>query len=452
MSYHSINPYTEEEFDRFDEITNYELNVKLAQSVRAVPDWRKAPLSERTEVLKKAAGVLRNQENNHAEIITREMGKPISQARAEIEKCAWVCDYYAEHAREFLKPEQLGSTARKSYLLFQPTGIILGIMPWNFPFWQVFRYLAPNLVAGNGALLKHASNVPMCASAIELVFAEAGLPPGVFQNLFINYRQIEHVIRHEAVSGVTLTGSNFAGYRVAELAGKAGKKTVLELGGSDPYVVFEDSDLGKAMESGIMARFQNNGQSCIAAKRFILQDTIYEEFITGFTALVRELRTGDPMDPETMIGPVARKDLLLELEGQLSRIIDHGGKIVYGGKRLGRTILEPTIVTELPIDDPVNKEELFGPVIPIFRFSTTEQAIEMANNTPFGLGASVWTRDEEKAAMVAAGIETGTIAVNGMVKSEPALPFGGIKASGYGRELSLYGFREFLNIKTVSYY
>jgi len=452
MSYHSINPYTEEEFERFEDISNYELEIKLEQSVQAVQKWKYTALADRVEVLKKASVILRNTENNYAEIIIKEMGKPISQAIAEIEKCAWACDYYAEHAEEFLSPEPLESTAEKSYLLFQPTGIIFGIMPWNFPFWQAFRYLVPNLVAGNGALLKHASNVPMCATAIELIFAEAGLPAGVFQNLMINYQQVEHVINYEAVSGVTLTGSNYAGYLVAELAGKAGKKTVLELGGSDPYVVFEDADLKKAIETGIMARFQNNGQSCIAAKRFIIQDSIYEEFLTGFTALVKQMKTGDPMDPDTIIGPVARKDLLLELEDQITQIISSGGKIICGGKRMGRTILEPTIVTELAIDDPVNKEELFGPVIPIFKFNTTEQAIEMANETPFGLGASVWTKDDEKAARVTAGIDTGTVAVNGMVKSDPGLPFGGVKASGFGRELSLYGFREFLNIKTVSHY
>jgi succinate-semialdehyde dehydrogenase/glutarate-semialdehyde dehydrogenase len=413
-----------------------------------------SPVSDRADILNRVADILEQKADYHARIITTEMGKPISQSTAEVKKCAWVCRYYAENAESFLSTDKLESDAKESYVRYDPMGIIFAVMPWNFPYWQVFRFLAPNFAGGNTELLRHASNVPQCAMAMEEVFLEADAPEGVFQNLLINYDQAAHVIQYEAVRGITLTGSNYAGNRVAELAGSVGKKTVLELGGSDPYVVFADADLENAAETGIMARFQNNGQSCIAAKRFIIQENAYDEFMELFTARVKNLKIGDPMDPDTVIGPLARKDLLLELEDHLQHISDQGGKVVYGGKRLEESslILEPTIITDLSLDAPINEEELFGPVIPIFTFKTEKEALRMANHTRFGLGASVWTGDRDLAGRMARGMETGTVAINGMVKSDPALPFGGIKASGYGRELSEVGMKEFLNIKTVSYF
>lgn len=451
MSYSSVNPYSGEQKATIGFISNREMESKLEQGGKAFLAWKDTPAGERTDMLQRAAGILRKNKETLAALITREMGKVIAQSLAEVEKCAWACEYYAENTEKFMKEEMVESAAGKSRLLFRPTGIIFGIMPWNFPFWQAFRYIVPNLAAGNAALLRHASNVPLCASAIESVIAEAGAPAGVFQNLFIDYEQAARVIAHPAVSGVTLTGSNEAGNRVAGLAGMAGKKTVLELGGSDPYIVFSGADLEQAMKTGIMARFQNNGQSCIAAKRFIIQDDIFDHFLEGFTGLVKNLKTGDPMDPDTEVGPVARPDLLRELQDQLRGIVARGARIECGGRSHGN-ILEPAVVTGLPPEDPLNRQELFGPVVPLFRFHDPDEALEIANNSPFGLGASVWTGDTDLAGRMAVQLETGTVTVNGMVRSEPGLPFGGVKASGYGRELSLYGFREFLNIKTVSYF
>lgn len=454
MAYRTFNPYTGEEEARFNYISKTEFNEKLKLAENSFNHWKFTPLEDRSRILMKVADLLEKEEEKHARIITTEMGKPISQSRAEVAKCAWVSKYYAEKAGEFLAPVKMESTARESYTRFDPLGIIFAVMPWNFPYWQVFRYIAPNVMAGNVGLLKHASNVPLCAIAMEQVFLDAGAPEGIFQNLLINYEQASQVIKHPAVRGVTLTGSNYAGYKVAELAGAMGKKTVLELGGSDPYVIFADADLEEAADTGIMARFQSNGQSCIAAKRIIVQEDVYEPFLSLFREKVEALRVGDPMDPETMIGPVARKDLLLELEDQLEHIQSQGGKILTGGKRQHpkSLVLEPTIITDLPIDAPINQDELFGPVIPVFPFTKEHEAIEMANNTPFGLGSSIWTGSRERADRVAPRIDAGTVAVNGMVKSDPNLPFGGVKASGYGRELSRNGMHEFLNIKTVSYF
>jgi succinate-semialdehyde dehydrogenase/glutarate-semialdehyde dehydrogenase len=454
MAYRTFNPYTCQEEARFNFISKTEFNEKLSLAESSFHHWRFTPLEDRSSILMKVADLLDKEEEKHARIITTEMGKPISQSRLEVKKCAWVSRYYAEKAGEFLAPVKMESTARESYIRFDPLGIIFAVMPWNFPYWQVFRYIAPNFMAGNTGVLKHASNVPLCAIAMEQLFLDAGAPEGVFQNLLINYEQASQVIRHPVVRGVTLTGSNYAGYKVAELAGAMGKKTVLELGGSDPYIVFADADLELAADTGIMARFQNNGQSCIAAKRFIVQEEVYDSFLALFREKVEALKVGDPMDPDTVIGPVARKDLLLELEDQLQQIASQGGKILTGGKRLSQKslILEPTIVTDLPVDAPINREEFFGPIIPVFSFRKEHEAVEMANHTPFGLASSIWTGSRERADRIAPRIDAGTVAVNGMVKSEPNLPFGGIKASGYGRELSETGMHEFLNVKTVSYF
>jgi succinate-semialdehyde dehydrogenase/glutarate-semialdehyde dehydrogenase len=454
MAYQSVNPYTRQIMDTFQTITDGELINKLKKAELAFDNWSKTSFPERAELLNNAAILLEKEKAKHAGIITSEMGKPIRQSTAEVEKCAWLCRYYAENGEKFLKPLKLKSTARESEVWFEPSGVIFAIMPWNFPYWQVFRFLVPNLLAGNTGLLKHASNVPRCGIAIEDLILQSGAPDRIFMNLFIDYSQVQTIISYPAVQGVTLTGSNDAGYKTAALAGKFGKKSVLELGGSDPYIVFESADLQKSSETAILARFQNNGQSCIAAKRFFIQDTIFDHFLDLFKNAVLKIKTGNPMDPDTLLGPVAREDLLIELEEQLELIKESGGKIITGGKRAspGSQILEPTIIIDLPKDSRVLDQELFGPIIPIFRFNSEEEAIQLSNDTPYGLAASIWTGDEGQARRVASCLKTGMVTINSMVKSEPALPFGGVKASGYGRELSEFGIREFVNIKTVSFY
>ncbi len=452
MSYTSLNPYTGKEEIKFDVITDEELAQKLKLADEAYAEWSTRSFESRAKVMHRLAEMLNNDKQYHAEIITSEMGKPISQSIAEIEKCALVCKYYAENAAGFLASEKMESDARESYVRYDSLGTVFAVMPWNFPYWQVFRFLAPNLMAGNCGVLKHSSNVPRCGMAIEAIVEKSGAPKGVFQNLFINYEQAQSVISWKGVHGVTLTGSNYAGYKVAEIAGAAGKKTVLELGGSDPFLVFADADVESAAEVAVMARFQNTGQSCIAAKRFIIHEDVYNHFLDLFTTRVQKLKAGDPMESDTVIGPIARKGLLSDLEHQLKQMVEQGGKIHTGGSLVSddSLILQPTIVTGLPHDAKINREELFGPVVPVFSFSSDEQAVQLANETPFGLGASVWTSDMEKADSMAAKLETGTVAINGMVKSDPALPFGGIKNSGFGRELSKAGIMEFINIKTVS--
>ena len=453
MTYQSVNPYTREILESYKTITDRELFKSLNKAEIAFNKWSQTRFSDRAQLLNNAADLLEKEKMKHAGIITSEMGKPIRQSIAEVEKCAWLCRYYAQHGENYLRPIEIKSTAKKSQVWFEPTGIIFAVMPWNFPYWQVFRFIVPNLVAGNTGLLKHASNVPRCGIAIEDLFNRSGAADGIFMNLFIDYKQAETIISHYAVSGVTLTGSNSAGYKIAELAGKYGKKSVLELGGSDPYIVFESADVEKSTETAVMARFQNNGQSCIAAKRFFIQDTVFDAFLDLFKKAVWKIKTGDPMDPDTLIGPIAREDLLNELLGQIKEIKESGGEVITGGKTLhpDSNILEPTIIINLAADSKVLEQELFGPIIPIFKFHSEEEVIHMANNTPYGLGASVWTTDNQQASRVATRLTTGMVTINSMVKSEPSLPFGGVKSSGYGRELSEFGIREFMNIKTVSY-
>lgn len=453
MTYQSINPYTRQVMNTFQTITDQVLMEKLKKAELGFDKWSQTRFSERAQLLNNAAALLEKEKMKHAEIITSEMGKPIRQSIAEVEKCTWLCRFYAEHGEKYLQPLELKSTAKASRVCFEPTGIIFAVMPWNFPYWQVFRFIVPNLVAGNTGLLKHASNVPRCGIAIEDLIGRSGAVNVIFMNLFIDYKQAETIVSHPAVSGVTLTGSNAAGYKIAELAGRYGKKSVLELGGSDPYIVFESADVEKSAEIAIMARFQNNGQSCIAAKRFFIQDTVFDTFLDLFREGVSNIKTGDPMNPDTLIGPIAREDLLTELLGQIKEIVKSGGKIITGGKTIhpDSLVLEPTIIINLPTDSKILEQELFGPIIPIFKFHSEEEALRFANDTPYGLGASVWTADTGQASRVAACLKTGMVSINSMVKSEPALPFGGVKASGYGRELSEFGIREFVNIKMVSY-
>jgi succinate-semialdehyde dehydrogenase/glutarate-semialdehyde dehydrogenase len=409
------------------------------------------PYDQRASCLGNAASVLRKRKGELAKLITLEMGKIIWESDAEIEKCALACEFYSDHAEELLRDEILVSDARRSFVTFQPLGVILGVMPWNFPFWQVFRFLAPTLMAGNTVLLKHASNVPGCALAIEEVIAEAGFPVDVFRTLIIPSSLVESVIAHPLVAGVSLTGSELAGSMVASQAGKHIKKSLLELGGSDPFIVLEDADPEGAVQTAVRSRMINQGQSCIAAKRFIVVKEILPVFERLLSDAFKALKAGDPTDPSTDVGPMARKDLVEELDRQVSGSIRLGARLVLGGKVMDRpgNFYEPTILTDVIKGMPAYEEETFGPLAAIITAKDEEDAIRIANDSKFGLGGSVWTKDSARGERIARQVETGAMFVNGLVKSDPRLPFGGIKNSGYGRELSGYGIKEFVNIKTI---
>jgi succinate-semialdehyde dehydrogenase/glutarate-semialdehyde dehydrogenase len=383
--------------------------------------------------------------------MAEEMGKPVRDGRAEVEKCAWACEHYAEHAERYLAPEPVATDARRSFVAYLPLGVVLAVMPWNFPFWQVFRFAAPALMAGNVGLLKHASNVPQCALAIEDIFRRAGFPEGVFQTLLIETDQVRPVIEDRRVAAVTLTGSNTAGSQVASAAGKVVKKTVLELGGSDPFIVLPDADLPAAIATAVKARIVNNGQSCIAAKRFIVHEAVADEFERGFVAGMAGLTVGDPMDGKTDIGPLATEGQQGTIADQVDRAVRAGARVLTGGRKLdqGGWYYAPTVLAGITPESPIFREEVFGPVALLFRVRSSEEAIRLANDSPFGLGASVWTRSEAERERFAREIESGMVFVNAMVASDPRVPFGGVKESGYGRELSPLGIREFVNAKTV---
>ncbi|MBI2079839.1 NAD-dependent succinate-semialdehyde dehydrogenase [Candidatus Micrarchaeota archaeon] len=446
----SINPATEELMKSFDCLNEVETIEEVKKSRKIIEEWKKKPISERLRVLKKAGDIIKKNSRRYGELMTNEMGKPIKQAIGEAEKCAWVCDYYFENAEKFLADEIVQTENKKSFVAFEPLGIILGVMPWNFPFWQVFRFAVPALAAGNVCLLKHSSNVPQCALAIEELFLEAGLPRNVFKTLLISGRDTGIIIEKDLVDGVSLTGSVEAGKRIGEVAGRNLKKFVLELGGSDPFIVLEDADVKFACETGVNARFQNNGQSCIAAKRFIVHEAIAGEFKEKIVKFTKEFPVGDPSDEKTIIGPLARDDLRVDLERQLKMAVGNGAKVLTGGKRISGKgyFFEPTVIEVKP-GNPILDLETFGPLMTIVVGKNTEEIIKIANSTEFGLGASIWTNDLKKAEELARRIDAGLVFVNGMVKSDPRLPFGGIKKSGIGRELSHYGIREFVNIKTV---
>lgn len=451
MAIESINPATEEVVGRFEEHTAGEVEVGLQKAGHAFRAWRETSFEERAEHLRKAGSILREDKQRFATLITSEMGKPIVEAEAEVEKCAWCCDYYADNAADFLAPIQRESTASESYIAFEPLGPVLAIMPWNFPFWQVFRFAAPALMAGNVGLLKHASNVPRCALAIADVFSAAGVPEGGFQTLLLRAAAVQGVIEGERVRAVTLTGSDAAGSKVAAAAGAALKKTVLELGGSDPFIVLADADLEKAVAIGVRARNQNAGQSCIAAKRFIVVEEVAGEFTERLVAAVSALRVGDPMDRETQVGPLARPDLRDDIADQVQRSVAAGAKVECGGAALERKgyYYAPTVLSGVTPEMPAFREETFGPVAAVVRARDASEAVALANDSQYGLGASLWTRDIARARVFARDIEAGSVFVNGMVASDPRLPFGGVKRSGYGRELSEFGIREFVNIQTV---
>lgn len=451
MPLQTINPATGKLEKTFTEHSREEVLWLVEKTHGAFAAWSQKNFSARSSVLKKAAAVLRSRKDSFGGLITLEMGKPISQALAEVEKCALVCDYYAEHGQAMLSPEAVPTDAAESFVRFDPLGVILAVMPWNFPFWQVFRFAAPALMAGNTCLLKHASNVPMCARAIEEVFAEAAGEEHTFTTLLIGPGLVDDVIASPLVKAATLTGSDAAGRQVAGAAAAHLKKTVLELGGSDPFIVLEDAPLDAAVKTGVTARLLNNGQSCIAAKRFIIAEKIYGEFTARFIDAMQQVRIGDPMDRATELGPLARQDLLRELDDQVQRSAALGAAILCGGKKLKREgyFYEPTVLGNLKKGMPAYDEELFGPVAALIKARDAEEAVALANDTPFGLGASLWSTDTCAARKLAPRIDAGAVFINGMVKSDPRLPFGGIKNSGYGRELSAYGIKEFVNIKTV---
>jgi succinate-semialdehyde dehydrogenase/glutarate-semialdehyde dehydrogenase len=454
MAYISFDPWHQRLTAAFPEMKDAALADIVSQADRAFLRWRDVNPEERCRNLGMMSDNLLSQRQELSEIMASEMGKPVTQGVAEIEKCALLCRWYAENAPKLLEPEKRISSARESFIYKEPQGIVLGIMPWNFPFWQVFRFLVPALTGGNSALLKHASNVPRCALAIEEIVRSSGYPSGLYRSIFPAHRQVGALIADQRIRGVSLTGSNNAGKKIASEAGKHLRKLVMELGGSDPFIIFPDAPVEKAVEAAVLSRFQNNGQSCIAAKRIIIHADLYDEFREKFLAAVMALRTGDPMDPDTEIGPLVSLIAVEELERQLEESLRAGAKLLCGGRTAKDrpALFLPAVAEDVPVSSPLAKEETFGPVAPLFRFVRSEEVIQMANNTPFGLGAAVWTADERLAIEIARKIDTGTVAVNGYVKSEPGLPFGGVKESGYGRELAAEGLSEFLNIKTISFH
>jgi succinate-semialdehyde dehydrogenase/glutarate-semialdehyde dehydrogenase len=451
MSIQTINPTTGEVLDIFEAYSQEQINQALDETRGAFLRWRSTTFAERAKHLHSVASQLRERKSALARLAVLEMGKTITEAEAEVEKCAWNCDFYADNARRFLADEKVVTNATESYVAFRPLGVILAVMPWNFPYWQVFRFAAPALMAGNTTVLKHASNVSRVALEIERVMQEAGLPTGVFRTVLVPGSETSRLIADPRIAAVTLTGSEAAGVEVAAASGHALKKTVLELGGSDAYIVLEDADLDEAAHVAVTARFQNNGQSCIAAKRFIVVESVAEAFEQKFAANTAKLKVGDPLEYDTRVGPLARRDLRDALERQVQQSIQQGARVLIGGKAgEGKgNFYEPTILTHVTPDMPVFVEETFGTVAAVIRARDAEHAIELANDSKFGLGSNLWTRNIEQARKLAARIEAGGVFINGMTTSDPRLPFGGVKSSGYGRELSAFGIQEFVNVQTV---
>jgi succinate-semialdehyde dehydrogenase/glutarate-semialdehyde dehydrogenase len=447
----SVNPATGETLRTFEALSDSQIEDKLARAERAYESYRHTAFADRVQWLTRTAEILESERDRVGRIMTLEMGKPIGAARAEAAKCATACRYYAEHGERLLADEPVEAGAGRSYIRYQPIGAVLAVMPWNFPFWQVFRFAAPALMAGNVGLLKHASNVPQCALEIEDVIRRAGFPPDVFQTLLIGSAQVERVIDDPRVKAASLTGSEPAGAQVASRAGTQIKKTVLELGGSDPFIVMPTADLDRAAQVAAEARTINNGQSCIAAKRFIVDERIASDFERRFVKAMESMRVGDPMDESTQVGPLATPAILEDLDRQVRESVQMGARVLTGGHRLDRpgNFYAPTVLADLPENSPARREELFGPVAVLFRVNGIEQAIRIANDTEFGLGASAWTNEAAEQARFVDEIEAGMVFINGMVASDARLPFGGVKRSGYGRELSAYGIREFVNVKTV---
>ncbi|MEZ5937293.1 MAG: NAD-dependent succinate-semialdehyde dehydrogenase [Hyphomonadaceae bacterium] len=453
MSMKSVNPTTGETLATFDTLGDNNIETALAAAEACYKDFSpRTRLNERLGFLSRAADILEQNMSRYARLMTLEMGKPIAQAEAEVAKCAAGCRHYVEHALVYLEDEHIATNLAESYIRWLPIGPVLAVMPWNFPFWQVFRFAAPALAAGNVGILKHASNVPQCALAIEDIFRQAGFPDGAFKTLLIGSDKVARVIADPRIRAATLTGSERAGSRVAEQAGAHLKKVVLELGGSDPFIVMPSADVEKAVETGVTARIQNNGQSCIAAKRFIVHADIYLDFARAFVARIAALKVGDPMDRATQVGPLASLQLRDELAAQVDATVAGGGTVLTGGEPIAGpgAFFQPTVLGFVPEDTPAFRDELFGPVATLFQARDIDAAIDLANRTRFGLGSSVWTNDVNEQRRFIDGIEAGFTAINGMVISDPRLPFGGVKASGLGRELSALGMREFLNAKTIT--
>ncbi|HKC80306.1 MAG TPA: NAD-dependent succinate-semialdehyde dehydrogenase [Gemmatimonadaceae bacterium] len=451
MAISTINPTTGKSVRTFEAYSPTRIDACIDRAVAAYRTHRRTSFSERAERMREAAGILDKERRELGQLMTVEMGKPFNAAIAEAEKCATACRYYADNADRFLADEPVRMEGGKAWVAFQPIGVVLAVMPWNFPFWQVFRFAAPALMAGNVGILKHASNVPQCALAIEDIFRRAGFVDGAFQTLLIGSDAVERIIADPRVAAVTLTGSEGAGRSVASAAGKSLKKSVIELGGSDPFVVMPSADLEAAVSTAVTARMINNGQSCIAAKRFIVHEKIYDAFLPKFVARVSALRIGDPMDEATELGPVATAAIRDELDIQVKASVAKGAKVLTGGKKLDRDgwFYAPTVLVDIPPDAPAARDELFGPVASVFRAKNLDDAINIANGTSFGLGASAWTNDDAERNRFIAEIESGLLFINGMVVSDARLPFGGVKNSGYGRELGEFGIREFVNIKSV---
>ncbi len=452
MAIETVNPATGERVRTFESDSPTAIEEKLARATSAFANWSRRPVAERTAVVGRAAEILETERETFGRLMTLEMGKPIAAAEQEADKCASGCRYYAEHGEEFLRPEIVAETPDgRDAIAFEPLGAVLAVMPWNFPFWQVIRFAAPALVAGNVGLLKHASNVPQCALAIEDLFRRAGAPAGAFQTLLIGSDSVGALIADDRVAAVTVTGSEAAGRSIGAAAGAHLKKSVLELGGSDPFLVLASADLDQAVATAVKARVVNSGQSCIAAKRFIVADAIYDRFVERFVAAMAALRVGDPMDRQTEVGPLATVAILEEVAAQVDRSVAAGARLLTGGRRLAGpgNFYPPTVLSQVPAAAPAAREEVFGPVAAVFRVAGPDEAIALANATHFGLGAAAFTRDRAEAERLARELEAGSVFVNGMVASDARFPFGGVKRSGHGRELARFGLHEFVNIKTV---
>jgi len=451
MAIASINPATGEILKTFEPLSEAQIDEKLQRAAERFATYKRTSFADRSAWMLRAAEILESEKKDFARMMTIEMGKPIKGAVAEVEKCAWVCRYYAEHAGQHLADKKIETDAKKSFVRFQPLGPVLAVMPWNFPFWQVFRFASPALMAGNVGLLKHASNVPQCALAIEDIFRRAGFPEGSFQTLLVGSEAVQRILEDQRVVAATLTGSEPAGRSVAGIAGKQIKKTVLELGGSDPFIVMPSADLLEAVTTAVKARTINNGQSCIAAKRFIVAADIYDEFERRFVEQMQALRVGDPLNEATEIGPLATEQILKDVDEQVKTSVAAGALILTGGRKLDRAgnYYQPTVLINIPENSPASCEEIFGPVAMLFKVQNIDAAIDLANASSFGLGSAAWTNDQHEQNRFIDELEAGCVFINGMVASDPRLPFGGIKNSGYGRELGEFGIREFVNVKTV---
>lgn len=454
MKFKTINPATEDVIETYETMSNAEIFDIAKSAEKAFKEWREMSVSERAPYFRKMADVLRENKREYGEIITTEMGKPIREAIGEVEKCAWLAEFYAETAEGWLKDQFVEADGEKHIVAFQPLGVILSIMPWNFPFWQALRFGVPSIIAGNVSILKHSNVVPQCAFAIEDIFRKSGFPENIFRTILSDHDSVFDLMASEIIKGISFTGSTNAGKKVAQAAGNNLKKVVMELGGSDPFIVLEDSDIEVAAKNAIIGRTMNTGQSCIASKRFIVVKDVAEEFASQFAKRMENLTVGDPMSEETDVGCLVNKAALEEIEEQVQDAVDKGATILTGGERVGNTgfFYKPTVLTDVNFQMKVVTEEVFGPVAPIIVVDNEDEAIEIANRTKFGLGGSVWTKDMERGLRIARKIEAGSVFVNSITKSDPRMPFGGVKESGFGRELSEFGLKEFVNVKGLNVY